>query len=283
MEVDSRLSTDKETKMLIQNLIKNVMVEVAGVKDLSDKTVQKLIKDVKDTAHDSAERAHFLSRYIDEEVVKVGGKVTKQVENIKTLSSKLAEQFKKHLINHENMKKDIYKRFEIIESHLPIYRSELYKLLEGTETRCLSKIKEVKDAIEQTMLTNFTVLDERVDQFSELVDSNLETLRKGIQDNREVFVSVLNKTNEEIEGRYNSFVDDLEKVVNEVFAMQTKVDDADKSIREEAVKLNKAVADLEAHINTSVITEKSVRKAQDQQLAEELDNLHKKVNIFSNN
>lgn len=163
MEVDSRLSTDKETKMLIQNLIKNVMVEVAGVKDLSDKTVQKLIKDVKDTAHDSAERAHFLSRYIDEEVVKVGGKVTKQVENIKTLSSKLAEQFKKHLINHENMKKDIYKRFEIIESHLPIYRSELYKLLEGTETRCLSKIKEVKDAIEQTMLTNFTVLDERVD------------------------------------------------------------------------------------------------------------------------
>ena len=264
MEVDSRLSTDKETKMLIQNLIKNVMVEVAGVKDLSDKTVQKLIKDVKDTAHDSAERAHFLSRYIDEEVVKVGGKVTKQVENIKTLSSKLAEQFKKHLINHENMKKDIYKRFEIIESHLPIYRSELYKLLEGTETRCLSKIKEVKDAIEQTMLTNFTVLDERVDQFSELVDSNLETLRKGIQDNREVFVSVLNKTNEEIEGRYNSFVDDLEKVVNEVFAMQTKVDDADKSIKEEAVKLNKAVADLEAHINTSIITEKSVRKAQDQ-------------------
>jgi hypothetical protein len=75
---------------------------------------------------------------------------------------------------------------------------------------------------------------------------------------------VLNKTNEEIEGRYNSFVDDLEKVVNEDFAMQTKVDDADKSIKEEAVKLNKAVADLEAHINTSIITEKSVRKAQDQ-------------------
>ena len=75
---------------------------------------------------------------------------------------------------------------------------------------------------------------------------------------------MLNKTNEEIEGRYNSFVDDLEKVVNEDFAMQTKVDDADKSIKEEAVKLNKAVADLEAHINTSIITEKSVRKAQDQ-------------------
>ena len=91
------------------------------------------------------------------------------------------------------------------------------------------------------------------------------------------------KTNEEVEGRYNAFVDDLEKVVNEVFSMQNKVDDADKSIREEASKLNKIVADLEAHINTSIITEKSVRKAQDQQLAEEVDNLSKKIGIMSSN
>ena len=111
----------------------------------------------------------------------------------------------------------------------------------------------------------------------------METLRKGIQDNREVFVSVINKTNEEIEGRYNSFVDDLEKVVNEVFSMSTKVDEADRSIKEESVKLNKAVADLEAHINTSVITEKSVRKAQDQQLAEEIDSLTKKLNVATSN
>ena len=61
------------------------------------------------------------------------------------------------------MKKDIYKRFEIIETHLPVYRSELYKLMEASESRVLGKMKEVKDAIEQTMLTNFQVLDERVD------------------------------------------------------------------------------------------------------------------------
>ena len=96
-----------------------------------------------------------MSRYIDEEVLKIGQKVTKQIDNIKTLSAKLTEQFKKHLINHENMKKDIYKRFEIIEGHLPVYRSELYKLLESNESRAMTKIKEIKEAVEQTMLTNF--------------------------------------------------------------------------------------------------------------------------------
>lgn len=110
-----------------------------------------------------------MSRYIDEEIQKIAGKSSKQLENLKVLCAKLTEQFKKHLINHESMKKDLYKRFEIIESHLPVYRSELYKLMEQTEARTLGKVKEVKDALSNTILTNFTALDDRVDQFSELV------------------------------------------------------------------------------------------------------------------
>ena len=113
--------------MLISNLLKNVMAEISTIKDGQEATIQKILKEVKDASQDSAERAHFLSRYIDEEIAKVNGKSSKQVENLKVLCAKLTEQFKKHLINHESMKKDLYKRFEIIESHLPVYRSELFK------------------------------------------------------------------------------------------------------------------------------------------------------------
>ena len=158
------------------------------------------------------------------------------------------------------MKKDIYKRFEIIEGHLPVYRSELYKLMENNEGRALSKIKEIKDAVEQTMLTNFQVLDERVDKFSELVDSNLETLRKAIADNRDVYVNIINKSNLEQEERMNDFVEDLEKVVSEVYELQTK-NDASGGQGQMSEALMKQLNDLEAHVNTSVITEKSVRKA----------------------
>lgn len=96
-----------------------------------------------------------------------------------------------------------------------------------------------------------------------------------------MFVSVINKTNEETESRYNAFVEDLEKIVNEVYAMQVKVDEGDRKIGDESSQLNKAVYDLEAHINTSVITEKSVRKAQDAQLAEEIDNINKKLQLVA--
>ena len=134
------------------------------------------MKEVKEAQQDSAERAAFLSRYIDEEIVKITQKTGKQQENLKVLCAKLTEQFKKHLINHEAMKKDLYKRFEIIESHLPVYRSELYKMMETAEARTLSKLKELKDALSQTILTNFTALDDRVDQFSELVSATCITI-----------------------------------------------------------------------------------------------------------
>ena len=178
------------------------------------------------------------------------------------------------------MKKDIYKRFEIIEGHLPVYRSEPYKLMDNNESRALSKIKEIKDAVEQTMLTNFQVLDERVDKFSELVDSNLETLRKAIADNRDVYVNIINKSNLEQEERMNGFVEDLEKVVNELYDVQTK-QDVGGGQTQLSDNLMKQLNDLEAHVNTSVITEKSVRKAQDKYLAEEVDKLMKQMTVVT--
>lgn len=271
VEVDQRLNSDKETKMLVQNLLKNVMGEIQQIKEGQEGNVGRILKEVREAQQDSAERAAFLSRYIDEEIVKLTQRSGKSNENLKVLCAKLTEQFKKHLINHEAMKKDLYKRFEIIESHLPVYRSELYKMMETTEARTLSKLKELKDALSQTILTNFTALDDRVDQFSELVDNNLETLRRALQDNREVFVNIINQTNEDFETKHNNMVEDLEKVIDEVFKVRVQSEKVEQKIVEDNTRAQKMITDLEAHINTSIITEKSVRKAQDRHLAEEMD------------
>ena len=139
------------------------------------------------------------------------------------MTGKLTEQFKKHLINHENMKKDIYKRFEIIEGHLPVYRSELYKLLESNEAAALGKIKEIKDAVEATMSKNFILLDGRVDKFSDLVDANLQSMRNTLAENRDVYVSLFNRSNIEQEERMNGLVDDLEQASTELLEIKEKL------------------------------------------------------------
>lgn len=170
METDARERSEDEKKTLIQNLIRGVTEEVVGIKEDTDNEIRKLTQEVKDIANDNAERSHFLSRYVDEEIYKVSEKVAKPIENLKMLSTRLTEQFKKHLINHENIKKDIYKRFDFIEKHMPVYRSELYKLIEKSEGRMLIKMKELKDNLDHNLVNNFKIFDERMDQFSELVD-----------------------------------------------------------------------------------------------------------------
>ena len=131
------------------------------------------------------------------------------------------------------------------------------------------------------------MLDERVDKFSELVDSNLETLRKAIADNRDVYVSVINKSNLEQEERMNGFVEDLENIVNELFEVQQKLDNGGVGLgggsgaQEGSDNIAKQLHDLEAHLNTSIITEKSVRKAQDKYLAEEIDKFGKQMSAIT--
>lgn len=105
----------------------------------------------------------------------------------------------------------------------------------------------------------------------------METLRRAIADNREVFVSIVNKQSDEQRQTHDNLIEDLEKVIDEVYQMRVKAESSEKKVVEDTFKLQKAVNDLEAHINTSIITEKSVRKAADRQLAEELDQLRTSV------
>ena len=78
----------------------------------------------------------------------------------------------------------------------------------------------------------------------------------------------------------NSFVDDLENVVNELYEIQTKIDGGGAGAVETNEKYSKQINDLEAHLNTSIITEKSVRKAQDKYLAEEIDRFTKQMSVI---
>jgi ABC-type phosphate transport system auxiliary subunit len=94
-----------------------------------------------------------------------------------------------------------------------------------------------------------------------------------------VFVNIINKNLEETKMQHDAVVEDIEKII-EVYQVRVKTEQSEKKVLEDTFKLQKSVNDLEAHINTSIIQEKSVRKAQDKTLAEELDVLKKKVSKF---
>ena len=87
----------------------------------------------------------------------------------------------------------------------------------------------------------------------------------------------MNKSSIDNEERLNGLISELEKVSKEVLDIQNKIKNTDFSSGEETAKLSRQLNDLEANLNTSIITEKSVRKAQDKHLAQELDSIRAKL------
>ena len=62
-------------------------------------------------------------------------------------------------------------------------------------------------------------------------------------------------------------------LIDEVFKVRVKSEQGEQKIIQDTTRMQKMINDLEAHINTSIIMEKSVRKSQDTQLGTELDRL----------
>lgn len=56
-------------------------------------------------------------------------------------------------------------------------------------------------------------------------------------------------------------MEDLEKIATEVYELSSRMDEGGGQSKQDSSKIIKMINDLEAHINTSIITEKSVRKA----------------------
>ena len=58
-------------------MLRGITDEVSQMKEDMDVEVIRLSKEVKEIANDNSERAHFLSRYIDDEILKVSKKAAK--------------------------------------------------------------------------------------------------------------------------------------------------------------------------------------------------------------
>jgi len=78
-------------------------------------------------------------------------------------------------------------------------------------------------------------------------------------------------------------VEDLEKVIDEVFKVRVTTEKAEQKIVQDTVAMQKQITDLEAHINTSIITEKSMRKGGDRAMALEMDGMLKVIKSMQQN
>lgn len=114
-------------------------------------TFRQVQEDIKVYRSESGTQAERVSRYVDDELSKLAEVFSAKHEKAKTMFTKLAEQFKTHLINNDVYRKDTEKRLAIAETNLEEYRADTFKVIGETQRAFETRLLEEKLNIELQM------------------------------------------------------------------------------------------------------------------------------------
>lgn len=110
---------------------------------------------MKQISGDSSEKANQLSLYIDDQIQKIKEAVFKEKERTKSIFTKLAEQFKNHLLSYENWKKIVETEINDIRLEEETARKESLIREEERDSRRKTDMERFKIEIEDTVPKNF--------------------------------------------------------------------------------------------------------------------------------
>ena len=105
-EIDTRFSSDVELKNLANMMLNSITGEVNELKGSMDKQNKIFAKELKEVSQNSAERDNQLSKFVESENGKVIESQNTKYEKLKYLQSRIAEQFKAHLIKFDAKNED---------------------------------------------------------------------------------------------------------------------------------------------------------------------------------
>ena len=192
-EIQVRLSSELDLKKLTSDIANEIVTDMNNVKEAISNSNKKLNLSIRELSNESAERSGQLSHYIDQEVKKVVDVVTEKYSKMKNVFTKLAEQFKSHLLNTETNRRNIEGRVSALEEDINKLRTEVNTEIEDFYNDLESRLKEEKEYVETFVFKKNNDLTVRVNKLEEYTNQYFDTLKTGIEDNKELLSNRLNK------------------------------------------------------------------------------------------
>ncbi|KAL4480269.1 hypothetical protein ABPG74_020785 [Tetrahymena malaccensis] len=241
IEIQTRLSSDVDLKNLTSAIATDIVSDVNSVKDQMEIQYKKLQDEIRETRLESSQKSEQVSRYVDEEVKKVVEVFSKKHEKTKNMFTKLAEQFKNHLINTDNNRKDVEKRLVGLEKGQEDLRTETYKLVGDTQKAFENRLIEEKLNIELNVQTIAKGLDDKINKVEEESKKDVQFLTQAIENSREMFNNRINNMQNSLEA-FQKLCEEQNEQVN------IKIQDIKADISDFKEKINTALEELQSNV-----------------------------------
>ena len=178
-EIDTRFSSDVELKNLANMMLNSLTSEVNDIKGAMDKQNKIFAKELKEVSQNSAERDNQLSKFVESENGKVIENLNTKYEKLKYLQSRIAEQFKAHLIKFDSKNEDLAQSNIEQSQKMDEFTDDLRQNLDELGNFCINPIiiciekrMENKHADESTKISRVLdnmgkAIDDRIDKIEE--------------------------------------------------------------------------------------------------------------------
>ena len=281
LEIDARFQADMDNKSLAHTIAQRLMNEIDLLKRDIDKTTKDTRDSVKNNNHECSDRAHNLSKYIDQQISGNNESLLRKYDNIKTLMSKLTDQFKSHILFHDEQMKSIQGKLQFNGDSSSSIKDELMSYTMGIEERFQKKYKDLTNYLETIWKANISIVNERVDLLSSKTDKNFVLLSQELVDTRKIFANRIDESDNLQSLQFKCLVEDLEGIVAKTNNYEILLEKFEKNNYTLNKKVEANIADLIAKINTWQINDKVIKNIAHQEMMGEVDKVRDDLIQFS--
>ena len=216
-EIDARFKADMESKAYNQNIYKNMENDINKLKKEIEDINKQVESEIKTIKKDTSERAHILSKYIDQKMLDAVLGKNDDVDKIKKYIDKIIDQTKNNISSQRKQNELFDQRLKNVESHVEKSKNDNFGYMLEVEKRFDNKMKYLKAYFEVNLQKHNNFLDDTIKNIALTMDKNINFLMEQIIETRIKENEVYEQLNNANNNKFQAIIYDLEKICERVY------------------------------------------------------------------
>lgn len=249
-----------DLKNLTNAIASDIINEVNNLKDAIEKQNKRFSQEIKENSIDASEKANQLSLYIDDQIKNVSEESLKKNEKLKQIFTKLAEQFKNHLITYDASKRELIHKTMNLERSLEDERNSTVASLKNIENNLKVQLKESKYELETLLLSKFSVVADKCVKLQEQLNSDIDLVKEAIDSSRAMLIKKVNNVIENYGVFHKQHYNNYQTLITIIEELKLGVKTLNEENNTKLQDICNKILENEAHQYTLGLNEKIIRE-----------------------
>ena len=281
-EVDARFQADMETKAYNQNIYKNMETDMNKLKKEIEDINAQVSANLKNMSKDCSERAHNLSKYIDQQMLNAVLGKNDSIDSVKKFVDQVIAEVKVNIAKQNEQNKLFDQRLKNCEIHVEKSKNDNFGYLSEVEKRFDNKMKYLKTYFEINLQKHDNFLDNTIKNMAMTMDKNINFINEQIIETRIKENEVYEKMNEINESKFKAIGADLEKVCERVYQYENLLNVFDKQNELLKKNISDSLAMMKSRLDVHIVNEKILYTIENDLMQEQVTSLRKKMENSNN-